>query len=217
MIKDNLRVKTNITMDDQIAVIEAIVSSYFVGGDYTPWFSSTAEIIAVAKYFITGYTLESYDDGTADTIMSVYSYDKDFKKIVDQYKDHGSAMGFIRKMVDDKVSFLKDKAIHTVPDLSIIVEAANIIIKALDNFSKMNFSSLTPENIQTATSVLNRLNDAGVKLDRDTLVDIIKDAADFDLSKAAKEIIEEKNKKIMDLSKYKAIHDVRNVVADKKE
>ena len=46
MIKDNMRIKESITLQDRINAIETIVSFYFMDGDYTPYYKDEGEISA---------------------------------------------------------------------------------------------------------------------------------------------------------------------------
>lgn len=124
-------------------------------------------------------------------------------------------------MVDDKIDFMKDVIVHSHPDLDKIVNAANVIIDSLENFSKLKIADLSEENIKDAVTVIHRLADSGIELNQDTITTIVKDAANFDLGKAAEEIIDEKNKQlrekdkqIANFKKYKDLHDARNVVSD---
>lgn len=51
MIKNNLRIKENITLMDQVNAIEFISEYYFQNGRYTPYYAKTAETIAIAIIF----------------------------------------------------------------------------------------------------------------------------------------------------------------------
>ena len=53
MKKTNIRIK-DITLVDQINAIERIVSSYFVDGEYTPYYADQALVVAIVDNFIDG-------------------------------------------------------------------------------------------------------------------------------------------------------------------
>ena len=45
-------------MVDKVNAINLIVSSYFTNGEYTPYYSKMAEVMAVVTYFIEGIDFE---------------------------------------------------------------------------------------------------------------------------------------------------------------
>ena len=187
-----------------------------------------AEIIAVGSYFIEGYTLETVElpDGSAEeeNIYDLYRTDNDFRKMIDQFvnydfpsTDAAEIMEDVRKHVRDKVDFVKQQIIHSNPNLDIIVEAANVIIESLANFSKLNLEQLTPEMVKTCASVMRKLDSSNIKLTPEFIADVVRDAADFDFDEASKKIIDGKNEQIenlkaenKELRKYKMLWDTRN-------
>lgn len=227
MIKENLRIK-EVTLADKIHAIDFISQKYFFEGKYTPYYANMAEIIAVGLYFIEGYTLETVDlsDGTSEkeNIYDVYKTDSDLRRMIDQFvnydfpsTDAAEIMEDVRKHVRDKVDFVKQQIIHSNPNLDIIVEAANVIIKSLANFSNLNIEQLTPEMFKTCASVMQKLDDSNIKLTPEFIADVVRDAADFDFDEASKKIIDGKNEQIenlkeenKELRKYKMLWDTRN-------
>ena len=226
MLKENMRIKENITLMDKIDAVESIVSSYFQNGDYTPYYADMAEIIAVVTYFIEGITLEDNDN-----IYDLYEKDDELHKLVNRFisDDHlvnldipeAVIMCWIRNLVYDKVEYLKENIIHSNPDLDTIVEAANVIIDTCSNFSKLNLSAMSPEDIELGRNVLQKINDSGVEITPESITEIIRDAVGFDIDKASAEIIDaknvqikEKDKKIADLQKYKEAVETKNVLVD---
>lgn len=227
MIKENLRIK-EVTLADKIHAIDFISQKYFFEGKYTPYYTDIAEIIAVGSYFIEGYTLETVElpDGSAEeeNIYDLYRTDNDFRKMIDQFvnydfpsTDAAEIMEDVRKHVRDKVDFVKQQIIHSNPNLDIIVEAANVIIESLANFSKLNLEQLTPEMVKTCASVMRKLDSSNIKLTPEFIADVVRDAADFDFDEASKKIIDGKNEQIenlkaenKELRKYKMLWDTRN-------
>lgn len=227
MIKENLRIK-EVTLADKIHAIDFISQKYFFEGKYTPYYTDMAEIIAVGSYFIEGYTLETVElpDGSAEeeNIYDLYRTDNDFRKMIDQFvnydfpsTDAAEIMEDVRKHVRDKVDFVKQQIIHSNPNLDIIVEAANVIIESLANFSKLNLEQLTPEMVKTCASVMRKLDSFNIKLTPEFIADVVRDAADFDFDEASKKIIDGKNEQIenlkaenKELRKYKMLWDTRN-------
>lgn len=228
MIKENMRIKENITLADKISAIDFISQKYFFEGKYTPYYTDMAEIIAVGSYFIEGYTLETVElpDGSAEeeNIYDLYRTDNDFRKMIDQFvnydfpsTDAAEIMEDVRKHVRDKVDFVKQQIIHSNPNLDIIVEAANVIIESLANFSKLNIEQLTPEMVKTCASVMRKLDSSNIKLTPEFIADVVRDAADFDFDEASKKIIDGKNEQIenlkaenKELRKYRMLWDTRN-------
>lgn len=227
MIKENLRIK-EVTLADKIHAIDFISQKYFFEGKYTPYYTDMAEIIAVGSYFIEGYTLETVElpDGSAEeeNIYDLYRTDNDFRKMIDQFvnydfpsTDAAEIMEDVRKHVRDKVDFVKQQIIHSNPNLDIIVEAANVIIESLANFSKLNLEQLTPEMVKTCASVMRKLDSSNIKLTPEFIADVVRDAADFDFDEASKKIIDGKNEQIenlkaenKELRKYKMLWNTRN-------
>ena len=227
MIKENLRIK-EVTLADKIHAIDFISQKYFFEGKYTPYYTDMAEIIAVGSYFIEGYTLETVElpDGSAEeeNIYDLYRTDNDFRKMIDQFvnydfpsTDAAEIMEDVRKHVRDKVDFVKQPIIHSNPNLDIIVEAANVIIESLANFSKLNIEQLTPEMVKTCASVMRKLDSSNIKLTPEFIADVVRDAADFDFDEASKKIIDGKNEQIenlkaenKELRKYRMLWDTRN-------
>lgn len=227
MIKENLRIK-EVTLADKIHAIDFISQKYFFEGKYTPYYTDMAEIIAVGSYFIEGYTLETVElpDGSAEeeNVYDLYRTDNDFRKMIDQFvnydfpsTDAAEIMEDVRKHVRDKVDFVKQQIIHSNPNLDIIVEAANVIIESLSNFSKLNLEQLTPEMVKTCASVMRKLDSSNIKLTPEFIADVVRDAADFDFDEASKKIIDGKNEQIenlkaenKELRKYKMLWDTRN-------
>lgn len=230
MIKENLRIK-EVTLADKIHAIDFISQKYFFEGKYTPYYTDMAEIIAVGSYFIEGYTLETVEvpDGSTEeeNIYDLYRTDNDFRKMIDQFvnydfpsTDAAEIMEDVRKHVRDKVDFVKQQIIHSNPSLDIIVEAANVIIESLANFSKLNIEQLTPEMVKTCASVMRKLDSSNIKLTPEFIADVVRDAADFDFDEASKKIIDGKNEQIenlkaenKELRKYKMLWDTRNATA----
>ena len=227
MIKENLRIK-EVTLADKIHAIDFISQKYFFEGKYTPYYTDMAEIIAVGSYFIEGYTLETVElpDGSTEeeNIYDLYRTDNDFRKMIDQFvnydfpsTDAAEIMEDVRKHVRDKVDFVKQQIIPSNPNLDIIVEAANVIIESLANFSKLNIEQLTPEMVKTCASVMRKLDSSNIKLTPEFIADVVRDAADFDFDEASKKIIDGKNEQIenlkaenKELRKYKMLWDTRN-------
>lgn len=221
MIKNNLRIKENITLMDQVNAIEFISEYYFQNGRYTPYYAKTAETIAIATYFITGYILEKDENGNTENLLKLCYEDEDMQNAIETFREdrfvYKNIREFINEQVADKVDFMKNKIIHANPDLDIIVEAANVIIESLANFANMNVELMNPENMQTVIQAAQKLKDSNIPITKEFITQVIRDAAAFDFDNATKEILDGKNEQIKNLSdenkelrKYKMLWDSRN-------
>ena len=215
MLKDNMRIKESITLQDRINAIETIVSFYFMDGDYTPYYKDEGEISAVIRNFIDGIEFEKgesvfaayYNDEDLRKLVNVFilepvfedTDDEEEKKTQDSIREYYDMMEVIREYVADKVEFDKKKYLHANPDLDKIVMAANVIIDSFENFSRMNFEILTPENLEKAQRIFNKISESGFELTAENIINVIKDASSFTMDEATKEIVDAKNSEIREL------------------
>lgn len=213
MKKTDMKLKESLTLAEKVMAIERIVSSNFMDDGYTPYYHKLGQITAIIRYFIDGIELEDEDN-----LLELYNSDNEMRDMVD-YVLHGNIDNdtleddwfFVMMQAADKIDFMKRKLIHHNYDLEKIVDAANVIINSLENFSKLQLSELTPEMIQTGMAVMKKLADNNVELNQETISSIIKDAVAFDMDKATADIIDSKNEEIRELRKYKMLWDSRNL------
>ena len=213
MKKTAMKLKESLTLTEKVMAIKNIVSSNFMDDDYTPYYDKLGRITAIIRYFIDGIELE--DD---DKLLELYDSDKELRDMVDSILKGNINNDtleddwlFVLMQAADKIDFMKRKLIHHNYDLEKIVDAANVIIDSLENFSKLQLSKLTPEMIQTGMTVMKKLADNNVELNQETISSIIKDAVAFDMDKATADIIDSKNEEIRELRKYKILWDSRNL------
>lgn len=215
MLKDNMRIKESITLQDKINAIETIVSFYFMDGDYTPYYKDEGEISAVIRNFIDGIEFEKgesvfaayYNDEDLRKLVNVFilkpvfedTDDEEEKKTQDSIRECYNMMEIIREYVKDKVEFEKQKYLHANPDLDKIVMAADTIIDSFENFSRMNFEILTPENLEKAQRIFNKISESGFEFTTENIINVIKDASSFNMDEATKEIVDAKNMEIREL------------------
>ena len=206
MKKGKIEIKKNISMVDKVNAINLIVSSYFTNGEYTPYYSDMAQVMAVVTYFIEGIEFEEGED-IYDAVMQ----DEELNDMVHDilFEDD---MIFVKDNAKDKVEFLKQKIIHSHADMDKIIEACNVIIDSLENFSKLNIKEMKKEDMQNASIVLEKLasND---NLTPEVISNVLKDAVGFKMDEATEEIIDAKNAEIRELRKYKALWESRNTTA----
>lgn len=235
MKKTNVRIK-DITLADQINAIERIVSSYFVDGDYTPYFVNEALIIAIVDNFIEGVEF-----GEDDNLLEIAQTDEDIKPLVQKFLDvpkkrkkksedevdYYGITTYIMDCVRDKVEFMKQHTIHNTGDMKKITEFCDVMIDAFSNFANLVTNKMTPEQMEEATKLMTKLAESN--LTKEDFSSILKESVGFDMDKASEEVIDSKNKQLRkkderivelvkqntELRKYKEQNEVRNVVADK--
>ena len=206
MKKGKIEIKKNISIVDKVNAINLIVSSYFTNGEYTPYYSDMAQVMAVVTYFIEGIEFENDED-----IYTAVMQDEELSDIVHDvlFEDD---MIFIKNNAIDKVEFLKQQIIHSHADMNKIIEACNVIIDSLENFSKLNIKEMKKEDMQNASIVLEKLA-SNNNLTPEVISNVLKDAVGFNMDKATEEIIDAKNAEIRELRKYKALWESRNTTA----
>ena len=206
MKKGKIEIKKNISMVDKVNAINLIVSSYFTNGEYTPYYSDMAQVMAVVTYFIEGIEFEEGED-----IYNAVMQDEELNDMVHDilFEDD---MIFVKDNAKDKVEFLKQKIIHSHAVMNKIIEACNVIIDSLENFSKLNIKEMKKEDMQNASIVLEKLA-SNNNLTPEVISNVLKDAVGFKMDEATEEIIDAKNAEIRELRKYKALWESRNTTA----
>ena len=121
-------------------------------------------------------------------------------------------MQSVKDNAKDKVEFLKQKIIHSHADMDKIIEACNVIIDSLENFSKLNIKEMKKEDMQNASIVLEKLA-SNNNLTPEVISNVLKDAVGFKMDEATEEIIDAKNAEIRELRKYKALWESRKTTA----
>lgn len=247
MVKNNPRIKENISLVDEINAIETIVSSYFTEVDdiveYTPYYSQIGTFFAIIENFLDGVEIDKENDDFETIVNDAEVFDlikrfyynteknKVTKKENNENTDYITIFNRVLLNVNDIVEFKKQKLIHRDDKLRLKQVAGyeaieklssyfEIIAKSLYNFSQLDLRMLSPENFNLAKDVMMKLKESDMT--EESISKIIKDAVGFDMDKANEEIIESKNEQIRqkdheiaDLQVYKALHNAKNVLADK--
>lgn len=225
MKKDNVRVKSDITIVDEITAIESMVSYYFTDNEYTPYYVDMAKVTVIAENFLDGVEFES-EDYIYQLVMDNDDIYECVKKFIDipnsQDKENVDCyvrMEKIMKQVDDIVEFKKQKLIHNSDAFAIVGDMCLAVKDILDNYAK---------NSEIAQKFISDLQESGIN--EETLINAVRNAADqFKMSE--NEVIEgqrqriaeqqtqlqEKEAEIQDLRKWKREHMARNVKAVKGE
>ena len=223
MKKDNVRVKSDITIVDEITAIESMVSYYFTDNEYTPYYADMAKVTVIAENFLGGVEFES-EDYVYQLVMEnddIYECVKKFLEIpTSQDKENVDCyarMEKIMKQVEDVVEFKKQKLIHNSDAFSIVGDMCLAVKDILDNYAK---------NSEIAQKFISDLQESGIN--EETLTNAVRNAADqFKIPES--EIIEgqrnriaeqqaqlqEKEAEIQELRKWKREYMARNVKAVK--
>lgn len=230
MKKDDVRVKHNITIVDEIAVIEGMVSYYFTDGEYTPYYTDMAKVTVIAENFLDGIEFEP-EDYIYQLVMDNDDIYECVKKFIDipnsQDKENVDCyvrMEKIMKYVDDIVEFKKQKLIHNSDAFAVVGDMCLAVKDIIDNFAKNN---------EIAQKFISDLQESGIT--EETLTNAVRKAADqFRLSE--NEVIEgqrkriaeqqtqlqemtgrvrEMNEKVKSLEAWKREYMARNVKVDK--
>lgn len=165
MKKNNVRIKENISFVDKVNVIKEIVASYFVAGNYTPYYRERATVIAIVNNFIEGIEFE-----TEEEVYDSVCEDIEIMEIVEKFKTtHHMCM--INKNVDDIVEFEKQRIIHGSSDLETIAEFCKMISNVLSNFSNLRLDLITPEAIEVGKEFVNKMKNQ--EITEETLANVI--------------------------------------------
>ena len=223
MKKDNVRVKNDITIVDEITVIESMVSYYFTDNEYTPYYADMAKVTVIAENFLDGVEFES-EDYVYQLVMEnddIYECVNKFLEIPTS-QDKESVDCYVRmekimKQVDDVVEFKKQKLIHNSDAFAIVGDMCLAVKDMLDNYAKNN---------EIAQKFVSDLQESGIN--EETLTKTVRNAADqFKIPESEiiegqrkriaeqQEQLQEKEAEIQDLRKWKREHMARNVKAVK--
>ena len=223
MQKDNVRVKSDITIVDEIIAIESMVSYYFTDNEYTPYYADMAKVTVIAENFLYGVEFES-EDYVYQLVMEnddIYECVNKFLEIPTS-QDKESVDCYVRmekimKQVDDVVEFKKQKLIHNSDAFAIVGDMCLAVKDMLDNYAKNN---------EIAQKFVSDLQESGIN--EETLTKAVRNAADqFKIPESEiiegqrkriaeqQEQLQEKEAEIQDLRKWKREHMARNVKAVK--
>lgn len=199
MIINNMKIKDDITILDRVSATKFIASYYFIGGNYTPYYEEIGEVEGVIKYFIEGIEFEE-----GESLYESYLTNENLNKLVNMFivndkytTDRAIIMQWVRTNVSKLVEYEKQKLIHHNEDLTKIVAAAEVIIDSLGNFSKLNISKLSDEDMEMSLKFMKLLTESGVS--EESMTNAFREAANINPNKQSAEIIDflkNENKKL---------------------
>ena len=232
-IEKNVRIKKDITIYDLANVIETIVP-FIIRKDedgitYTPYYKELGMNVGIAKYLIEGIEFEEDDD-----ILDEISNNKKLSELIAQFstinpKDYSFIMNNVTDIVEQK------KQEYSAPDFSDIKERLLKSIEQEQMLNNLNIKLAKKQN--TILSQQAKANEYQMKVMESMTPEEVAElnkklvSGEFNVDKVAemtvqkyldseihkkneKELIDAQAEKITELSKYKAEHDTRNVLAD---
>ena len=239
MIKNNVKIKNVITFSDEVNAIEEIAASCFSEGTYTPYYLTIGQVISIAENFLEGIEFED-EDLVYDLVMEddeirslVYRFFTNIDETDDAHTQNIENSYYINVFnrvmanVNDIVSFRKEQMIHHSSALNQIAEFCTIISDALENFARLHLQEMKPGDIQLAMEFVKNMQDKNIT--EATLANAMKKVVtahkvpNTKIYEGQRKRIEEqqhqlqeKEKEIIELRKWKRDHEARNTVSDNK-
>ena len=232
-INGEVKIKDNITIFDLADVIDTVVS-FIIRKDnngikYTPYYKEIGYAIGTVRYLIEGIEIEKDDDIYSESIRN-----KEISNVLDSFKlGYPSKYEFIMTNVADIVEQKKQE--YSAPDFTDIKEQLKKSISQEQALNDLNIklakkqNTLLSQQIKTneyQMKVMDSMTpEESAELNKKLL------SGEYDINKVAemavrqylesdthkgkeKELIESQQATIHDLSKYKAMHDARNVLSN---
>ena len=232
-INGEVKIKDNITVFDLADVIDTVVS-FIIRKDnngikYTPYYKEIGYVIGVVRYLIEGIEIEEGDD-----IYSESNRNKEISNVLDTFNmKYPSKYEFIMNNVLDIVEQKKQE--YSAPDFTDIKEQLKKSIAQEQSLNDLNIKLAKKQN--TLLSQQIKVNEYQMKvmdsMTPEESAELNKKllSGEYDINKVAemairqyldsdihkgkeKELIESQQATIHDLSKYKAMHDARNVLSN---
>lgn len=188
MKKENVKIKSNITIVDEISTIQSIVEYYFTDGEYTPYYADMAKTTAVAQNFLDGVEFEA-EDYVYECVMT----NDDLYKCVNKFlvpstiksdAQYYNRMERIMKHVEDIVEFKKQELIHNTDAFRIVGDMCMALKDIMDSYT---------QNAELAKTFITDLQKSGIT--EETLTNAVRNAAD-QFKPTENEIIEGQRKRI---------------------
>ena len=188
MKKENVKIKSNITIVDEISTIQSIVEYYFTDGEYTPYYADMAKTTAVAQNFLDGVEFEA-EDYVYECVMT----NDDLYKCVNKFlvpstiksdAQYYNRMERIMKQVEDVVEFKKQELIHNTDAFRIVGDMCMALKDIMDSYT---------QNAELAKTFITDLQKSGIT--EETLTNAVRNAAD-QFKPSENEIIEGQRKRI---------------------
>ena len=193
MKKENVKIKSNITIVDEISAIQSIVEYYFTDGEYTPYYADMAKIVTIAQNFLDGVEFED-----EDYVYECVIQNDDLYKCVNKFlvpstikadAQYYNRMERIMKQVEDIVEFKKQKLIHNTDAFGIVGDMCMALKDIIDGYV---------QNTELAKTFITDLQESGIT--EETLTNAVRNAAD-QFKMPNNEIIEGQRQRIAEQQK----------------
>lgn len=212
MKKNNVKIKDNIGLVEEIMAVREIEHAMFIDGSYTPYYRDMTTIVAISKYFIDGITFEDNDN-----IYNAVCNDNEIFALIQKfYKaptsknavDYKSILDRVNDFVDDCVEFEKQKIIHGKYELQSIAKLCDMIVDVI---------GIMPETINFGKEFIQKMENK--EISEETLTNVMKsiisehkmpetEIYEEQRKRIAEQqsLLEEKENEIVELRKWKKEH-----------
>lgn len=208
MIKeDKLRIKDELSLSEKIVFVETVVSFIFSMNEYTPYLRRVGEVEAIINCFIEGVKFEEEENK-----YNCYLEDDSLKDLVDSVPYvHQELCDELQGYIEDVVDFNKKKLINGTSD---IVERFDVYLDGMQTTLSYIANTLEfivhKEEFAKGLEFIDLLDKNNISIEQ--IADKVTEVAKLDLDEDMKSVLDEKNQKIKELSRYKTMFDARNVL-----
>lgn len=188
MKKDNVKIKENIGLVEEIMAIREIEHTMFTDGSYTPYYRDMATVIAISKYFIDGIIFED-NDNIYDMVCNdneIFALVQKFYKVPTSKNaiNYKLILDRVNDFVDDCVEFEKQKIIHNKYELQSISKLCDMLTDVI---------GIMPETINFGKEFIQKMENK--EISEETLTNVMKSIIS-DHKMPETEIYEEQRKRI---------------------
>lgn len=231
---ENVKIKENISFKDKIDAIEYITSAHFNDGNYMPYMSEPAQIVAIMNYFVDGYEIEDNDgiidiyDNVVNTklLFNIASKFYHSENMTDEYKEYRDIMDFVMFNVKEKVEFSKKVVIANTESQSYTIITDRMIDVLDKEYERLVAEIDTQKTVEDANKAvlyyMEQQKEVTDQFTPDEQAELLKkfSEANFDVNAVADEAVNkyvnskqfaEKQGKIIDMKQS-----AKNVTPDKK-
>lgn len=142
MIKNKIKAIKNISLEEQISIINSLVDAHFDEDEngkleYSPLLVEVSKLLNFTSYFVHGVTFEE-NESMYDAIIN----DKQLMRI---YRRSNKCFKEILRKVEDLVEYKKAKLIHSSPLDELLGEITKIVKETNESLNLKDIATLLPE------------------------------------------------------------------------
>lgn len=155
MIKNNVKIKKNLSLSEKISIINLVVDSYFTENvetkeiEYTPWYKEIGLVSAFGIYVLEGVTFDE-DESIYDLIIEDHTNayeDNLYRRYLLWLED----IEDILNDIEDVVEFRKAKLLQPKSELDEMFKSLNKVLETLNSKA----TELDVKNIEKLAKKLN--------------------------------------------------------------